>query len=434
MSDVPTAAVNPATLPVPPDGVVKGSFNFRDPNGLPINYTVTSPPTLGQVVISADGSWTYTPTQAARLAAAAAAPGTETRDSFSVDASDADGEVGGSGEMLTVAPAKVTLTHQIPVAAAQQAFAVALSSDGKKIFIGNYTGDDVVIVNTDDDSSQTVALTAAGNVGSVALGPMDGTLYVTQAGMTEAVLSHVTAVDTATPAKQTQLLETQDFLTMMAVSADGKSVYVGDQPGAAVIVIDTVSNTTQTIPLGPSPANQPFDMAVGPNHTLWVASTAPGEAGLGVIVVDTATGSATPINDVVSFQGARAPTIAASPDGSRMYICQNDGTTTHAGHVSVIDTATYDNRAYGLPGDPTSAAVSTDGSVLYVLSAQDSGSTVLYLVDTKTDKVITKLTTTGGRACTPLVSPDGLHIYVVQAGDNANVEVYTLAGTGKWSA
>jgi YVTN family beta-propeller protein/VCBS repeat-containing protein len=434
MSDVPATAVNPATLPVPPDGVIKGSFNFQDPNGLPINYVITHEPTLGQAVIAADGSWTYTPTQAARLAAALAAPGTETRDSFSVDASDADGEVGGSGEMLTVAPATVTLTKQIPVAGAEQAFAVALSSDGKRIFIGNYTGDDVVIAHTDDGSSQTVALTAAGNVGSVALGPMDRMLYVTQAGMTEAVLSHVTAVDTATPATQTQLLETQDFLTLMAVSTDGKSVYVGDQPGAKVVVIDTVSNTTQTIPLGPSPANQPFDMAVGPNHTLWVASTGQGEAGLGVIVVDTVTGAATPINDVVSFRDARAPRIVASPDGSRMYICQNDGSTSGAGHVSVINTATYDNHAYGLQGDPISAAVSTDGSVLYVLSAQPSGNTVLHLVDTKTDKVITTLTTTGERACTPLISPDGVHIYVVQAGDSANVEVYTLAGTGKWSA
>ena len=431
--------VSPATLPVPPDGVIKGSFDIRDPKGLPITYAVTNPPTLGEVDLLSDGSWTYTPSQAARLGAALAAPGTETHDSFSVEALDQDGQAGGSAQTLTVAPATLTLSQQIPVPAAEQAFAVALSADGKRIFIGNYRGDDVVIVHTDDGSSQTVPLTAAGNVGSVALGPQDRTLYVTQAGMTEFVPSHVTAVDTATPTTQTQLMETQDFLTRMAVSADGKSVYVGDQTGADVVVIDTVSNSTQTISLGPSPANQPFDMAVGPNHTLWVACTGQGEQGVGLIVVDTTTGAVTPINSVVSFRYAQVPTIVASPDGTRMYMCQNDASSNGAGHISVINTANYDNHALGLQGNPLSAAVSTDGSVLYVLAVQiqDSGSSgneVVILVDTKTDKVITTLTTTGESACTPLISPDAAHIYVVQGGAGANVEVYTLAGTGKWSA
>src|ERR1700761_13349 len=150
MSDVPTTGVNPATLPVPSDGVVTGAFDIRDPNGLPISYVITNGPTLGEVVMLADGSWTYTPTQAARLSAALAAPGTETRDSFSVDASDADGEVGGGGEILTVAPATMPLTHQIPFSMTGTAFVAAMSSDAKRIFISDFGADDVVIVHTDD--------------------------------------------------------------------------------------------------------------------------------------------------------------------------------------------------------------------------------------------------------------------------------------------
>jgi VCBS repeat-containing protein len=114
MNDVPTEGVSPATPPpVPPDGVVSGSFDIRDPNGLPMTYVITHPPALGEVDLYPDGTWTYTPTQAARLSAALAAPGTETRDTFSIEALDADGQAGGGGDILTVAPATLALTHNL---------------------------------------------------------------------------------------------------------------------------------------------------------------------------------------------------------------------------------------------------------------------------------------------------------------------------------
>ena len=156
---------------------------------------------------------------------------------------------------------------------------------------------------------------------------------------------------------------------------------------------------------------------------------------VGVVVIDTTSYAVTPIN-LESFQGARGATIAASPDGSRMYVCQSDdGISTGTGHVTVVNTATYVTHAVSVPGNPISAAVSRDGSVLFVVAApiEDSGNANLVLVDTKTEQVITSLTTTGWGARTPLISPDGVHIYVPQ-GDGAKVEVYTLAGTGKWSA
>jgi VCBS repeat-containing protein len=430
MSNVPAEGLSPATLPVPPDGVVTGSFAIRDPNGLLVSYVITHGPTLGELVMLADGSWTYTPTQAARLSAALAAPGTETRDTFSVEASDADGQVGGGGEILTVAPATLTLTHQIPVPTTGEPFGAALSSDAKRIFIGDFGADDVVIVHTDDDSTQTVPLPAAGTVEFVALDPSDRTLYITQAEPPQIV-----AMDTSALTMKAPITVSQGPLSRMAVGAGGTSVYVGDMYGAKVVVIDTVDGSTHTISLPASPANQPVDMALGPDHTLWVACTDSAADTVGVVVIDTTTYTVTPINDVVSFQGAEGATIAATPDGSRMYLCQADGYRTGNGHVTVINTATYDNHVVGVPGDPLSAAVSTDGSVLYVMASQidDSGNAILILVDTRTEQVITTLTTTGWGARTPLISPDGVHIYVPQA-DGPKVEVYTLAGTGKWSA
>jgi hypothetical protein len=430
MNNVPAGSVSPATpLPVPPDGVFSGAFDIRDPKGLPIEYVIPHGPALGEVVMLADGSWTYTPTQAARLSAALAAPGTETRDTFFVEAFDADGQVGAGGEILTVAPATLALTHQIPVPSTVEAFGAALSSDGKRIFIGDFNADDVVIVHTDDDSTQTVPLTAAGNVEFVALDPHDRTLYITQAEPPQVV-----ALDTAALTMKAPVTVSQGPLSRMAVSADGESVYVGDIYGAKVVVIDTVNDSSHTIALPASQANQPVDMALGPDHTLWVACTNPAADAVGVVVIDTTTYAVTPIN-LQSFPDASFATIASSPDGSRMYTCQSDGYRTGTGHVTVIDTATYVAHAVSVPGNPTSSAVSTDGSVLFVVAApiDDSGNANLVLVDTKTEQVITSLTTAGWGARTPLISPDGVHIYVPQ-GDGAKVEVYTLAGTGKWSA
>jgi VCBS repeat-containing protein len=430
MSTVPADGVNPATpLPVPPDGVISGSFDIRDPNGLPITYAVTHPPSLGGVELFPDGTWTYTPTQAARLSAALAAPGTSTRDTFSIEALDADGEVGGGGEILTVAPATLTLTRQIPVPSTVMIFGTTLSSDGRRIFIGDFDDDDVVIVHTDDDSTQTVALTTTGTVEFVALGPLDRTLYVTQAEP-----PRVVALDVSALIVQTSVTVSQGPLSPMAVGADGKHVYVGDIYGAKVVVINTDDNSTHTIPLPASPANQPAGMALGPDHTLWVACSNPAADVVGVVVIDTTTYAVTPIS-VESFPSASGASIAASPDGSRMYVCQSDGLSTGTGHVTVVNTATYVTHPVSVPGAPGSAAVSGDGSVLFVIVEPrgNSGNGDLVLIDTKTEQVITTLHTTGWGPRTPLISPDGVHIYVPQ-GDGAKVEVYTLAGTGKWTA
>jgi hypothetical protein len=429
MNNVPTEGVSPAVPPpVPLDGVIRGSIDIRDPNGLPMTYAITQSPTLGDVGLFGDGSWIYEPTQAARLSAALAAPGTETRDTFSWQASDADGPAGFGGEIVTVAPATLALTHQIAVPATVEVFGAALSFDGKRIFIGDFASDDVVIVHTDDDSTQTVPLTTAGTVEFVALAPLDPTLYITQAGP-----PHVIALDTSALTVQTPLTVSQGPLSRMAV--DGKSVYVGDMYGAKIVVINTDDNSTHTIPLPAISANQPNDMAVGPDHTLWVACISPTADAVAVMVIDTATDAVTPIN-LESFPDGSTVTIAASPDGSRMYVCQyDDGISTGTGHVTVIDTATHATHTLSLPGSPSSAAVTGLGSVLCVITSpiNHSGNGNLVLVDTTTEQVITTLTTTGYGPRTPLMSPDGVTIYVPQ-GDGPKVEVYTLAGTGKWSA
>lgn len=64
-------------------GVVTGMLNGADPEDDPLSYTVTTGPVNGSVSVAADGSYTYTPSEAVAYDG--------TYDSFTVTASDADG-------------------------------------------------------------------------------------------------------------------------------------------------------------------------------------------------------------------------------------------------------------------------------------------------------------------------------------------------------
>lgn len=65
----PTGVVATPTEPDPETGTVTGFLNANNPSGLALTYTVAIDPLLGSVTVAADGAFSYTPSEAARLAA-----------------------------------------------------------------------------------------------------------------------------------------------------------------------------------------------------------------------------------------------------------------------------------------------------------------------------------------------------------------------------
>jgi len=138
----------------------------------------------------------------------------------------------------------------------------------------------------------------------------------------------------------------------VAVTPDGKYVYVTDHGSGNVDVIDTATNSVvATVPVGAAP----YDIAITPDGKhAYVADSGSGN----VDVIDTATNTVTATIPV----GAQPYGVAITPDGRTAYV-SNQG----AGTVTPIDTAT---NAAGTPipvgSSPHQIAITPDGGTAYV--------------------------------------------------------------------
>ncbi len=95
-NDPSYTVTNPAT------GTVAGTVGVVDFDGDPLTYQLTGKPAKGKLVLKTDGTYTYTPTAAARHAASkVGAPTSATTDSFTVVVSD--GRYGTYAQTITIA-------------------------------------------------------------------------------------------------------------------------------------------------------------------------------------------------------------------------------------------------------------------------------------------------------------------------------------------
>jgi YVTN family beta-propeller protein len=139
-------------------------------------------------------------------------------------------------------------------------------------------------------------------------------------------------------------------------------------------VIDTATNAViATIGVGVSPVG----VAITPDGSrVYVANNLGGS----VSVINTGT------NTVIATIGMAQPVVPAiTPDGSRAYV-----TTNFTGSMVVIDTATNAVVAtiVGVGTDPQGLAITPDGTHVYV-AGYDSNS--VYVIDTATNTVSTKI-------------------------------------------
>ena len=163
----------------------------------------------------------------------------------------------------------------------------------------------------------------------------------------------------------------------IAVSPDGKYLYVANYGDNTVSVIDAATNS---------------------------------------VIATVTVGTAFPCNGECGPSG-----LTVAPDGSRVYVTDSgfqpafnaDGSIAYyfpETTVSVIDTATYTvTNTIEVGQLPVSVVVSPDGKRVYV--GYPGGPTPVRVIDTDTNTVISETTNLWGSSALA-VSPDGKHVYV----------------------
>jgi YVTN family beta-propeller protein len=184
----------------------------------------------------------------------------------------------------------------------------------------------------------------------------------------------VHVIDTATNTV-TDTVPVGSFPKGIAVSPDGKKVYVTNSWNDNVSVIDTAINTViSTVPVGRFPEG----IAINPTGTRAYVTNSLDD---NVSIINTKT------NDVIATVnvGINPVGVAVNPEGTKVYVTNVGNFSVPDNTVSVIDTATDNVTATIKVGQqPVGISVSPDGAKVYVAN---NGEDNVSVIDTATNNV-----------------------------------------------
>jgi YVTN family beta-propeller protein len=187
----------------------------------------------------------------------------------------------------------------------------------------------------------------------------------------------------------------------IAVTPDGKKLYVTNSDDNTVSEIDATTNTViDTVGVG----KYPFGVVVTPDgKKIYVASNVGGT----VSVINIATDTVESTLNVGSGLG-----VAIASDGAKVYIANEQ-----SGTISIIDTATDTVSAkVKVEGGPYNVAVTPDGTKAYVANGVN-----VCVVDMNKN-IVTTTIKAGESPYGVAVTPDGTKAYVTDLFDN-NISV-----------
>lgn len=291
---------------------------------------------------------------------------------------------------------------------------VAVSPDGRKVYVANKTAGTVSMVNTATNKViGTVNLSVS--VQGLAINPDNRRLYIVAGDAGSGFISvrdsaNLAQVDTIPLSARGG---TQPNPQGIAVSPDGQLLYLSDnQDSGAVTILDTATKSTvKSISMGPG--TMPLGVAPNPNgqHAYFVFAGPTGQTGQ-VAVYDVPSNSITgPFN-----VGSRPVGIAVTPDGGKVYVSNELDNS-----VTVLNTLTSQLTTTPVGITPAGVAISPDGSRAYVANR---GSGTITVLDTTTDQILGSPITVGSAPTGIAITPDGKRAYVT---DSVN-SLYELGG------
>jgi len=189
----------------------------------------------------------------------------------------------------------------------------------------------------------------------------------------------------------------------LAVSADGKRLYIASEDTGRGIILDAVTGKTiASLPVG----EEPEGVTLSPDGKFVYMSS---EEDHQITVIDTSTNKA-----VATFEvGLRPRFTEFSDDGAQAFVSgENDGT------ITVVNARTHKvQRTIKLPGEmtrPVGMAISHDGKKLYTVTGRGKN---LLSVDIASGKVLATVEV-GPRPWGVALSPDGATLFTANGNSN----------------
>ena len=287
---------------------------------------------------------------------------------------------------------------RVPLIVAFALLALALIAPqamARYVYTGNYDDDTMSLIDTATNQVVGSPIPTGNGPDSIAISPDGKTLYVTSGD------GDITVVNTQTNQVVTTISGLPPLETI-AISPDGKTAYVSSPNEDVVVVIDLQTNQVVGSPIKVGEA--PIGVAFSPDgKVVYVVN----DDDDNVSVIDTATrqvvGSPIPV-------GEEPINVVFSPDGKTAYV-NNEADD----NVSVIDTATRQVVGSPIPvgEEPWGLGLSPDGTRLYVVNRADDNVSV---IDTATRQVVGSPIPVGDDPYELAVTPDGKSVYVANYG------------------
>jgi YVTN family beta-propeller protein/VCBS repeat-containing protein len=390
--NAPPAVGDPAYSVVDVDhatGTVDGMVHATDPDDDTLTYTVADGPDDGTVSVdSATGTFSYTPTAAARLAASqlGATPADKT-DTFTVNVSD-----GRAVTAVTVTVQVTQLDNEVvqTITTGEDPADVIVRPDGRFVYVSNFNSNYLTVIDT--ATGQVSIITHAdGPVGArdMAFNDDGSRLYVSETGT-----GTISIIDTSTNTRIGGIVQPEVTGELTVI---GDRLYITDVLTDTVAVLDpTTGAVIDTIDVG----RNPTEIALSPDRTkMYVTNLVDGT--ISVIDLSTATPTVTSI-----FVGLHPISTAVSPDGGRLYVTLAQPEAPDS--VVVIDLATGATTPIEVSRIPFDVAVTPDGKRAYVPTIEFDGEVLV--IDTETNTVVDTIDAVGHEVA---ISPDGTHVFVI---------------------
>ncbi len=419
----------------PETGSVTGSLGFTDPDGDDLTYTVYAEPANGSVTFDAvNGTYTYTPATRPDFGEEDGA------DVFTVIATDP----GGLSAMNTINVPVVALPepdNQAPVATGDAATVIEDSTANVIDVLANDT-------DADGDSLTVTAVSTPTNGTAAVSGDGLSVIYTPDAGFNGADTFTYTVTDTAGGSGTATVSVTvtagatnQPPNAEPTFGAPGENGSVTGTLGASDAEDDDLSYTVvDGVESGTLTLNADGTFTYSPTLAGRIkAAQSPGEDvdGFTVQISDGVNAAVTvEVDGLPIAPGTLVETAAvltdgtpidgvAGIDGATMYVTNGSDSIVGGGKLKVIDTSTNTITAtLDIGGTTDGVAISPDGSVVYVVDADDR---TLSLVDTASNTVITTIADLPVNPRKVAVSPDGTRLYLVSNNDSQG---FTVIDTG----